>query len=286
MSAIRLRPAAPLKGTVFLILTLWLVSANYQNNLAYLLTYLLTGMVLVAPFATRRQLVGLSWRIEAPAPVFAGETAELTLWLENPTSPCWQVEVAAPGVEAVRLALDPGECSVRLSYPAKRRGLVRIGPIRLISTFPLGLFQAVCQLDAFWELWVYPRPADTTPLPAFTSQAGVDGEREFQGLRSYRPGDSLRQIHWKGLAKEQGLLSKEFLPERQGAERIFTWEELPEADVELKLAWLCRWLLEAERAGLSYGLKLKDQKLLPSRGDYHLHACLQALASFPGDLHA
>jgi uncharacterized protein (DUF58 family) len=267
-------------------LTLWLVSANYHNNLAYLLTYLLTGMVLVAPFATRRQLVALSWRIEAPAPVFAGERAELALWLENPGPPRWQVEVTAPGAETVKLALDPGEHLVRLSYPAERRGLARIGPIRLNSSFPLGLFQAVCQLEAFWELWVYPRPADTTPLPAFTGRAGINGEPEFQGLRSYRPGDSPRQIHWKKRAKGQGLLTKEFLSGQRGDEQIFTLEELPAAELELQLAWLCRWLLEAERAGLCYGLKLKDQKLLPSRGDYHLHACLRALASFPGAPHA
>lgn len=282
MNRIQLRPTRRLGGFGLLLALLWLVSANYGNNLGYLLTYLLAGLGLAAPFHTRRQLAGLALRPAAPAPVFAGETAALPLRLDNPGPPRWQVRVSAPGAEAVTVAAADGTQAVTLPYRAERRGLLRIGPVTLSSTFPLGLFRAVRRFEIDWALWVYPRPAEQAPIPVGRSRAGFDGELEFQGLRDYRPGDSPRRIHWKGLAKGQGLLTREFVQRPHGDEHVFAWEALPPAETEQRLAWLCRLVLDAEESGKTYGLRLPGRFLPPRRGQAHLHACLQALAGFGG----
>ncbi|GAB6068655.1 DUF58 domain-containing protein [Methylothermus subterraneus] len=281
MNRIQLRPTRRLGGFALLLALLWLVSANYGNNLGYLLTYLLAGVGLVSPFLTRRQLLNLRWRLLVPRPVFAGETAELCGWLESLTSLGRQVQVSAPGASAATVWLD-GAKQVILSCPTARRGRRRIGPIVLKSTFPLGLFEARLVLPEAWELWIYPKPAEQAPWP-FGSRLPNQGAPDFQGLRSYRLGDSVRQIHWKGLAKGQGLWVKEFAEEFEEKAAVFTWEGLPPADAEQRLAWLCRLVLDAEKAGLTYGLKLPERTLPPACGQDHLHACLKALAAFGGD---
>lgn len=287
MSAIRLRPTARFGGFAVLLLVLWLVSANYRNNLGYLLTYLLAGIALAAPFQTRRQIAKVRLKVQMPKPVFAGAVAQLPLWLENGGGPKWQLRIKVPGGIEQVLTLNVGEKrQLELSYPAKVRGLVRIGPAVLSSCFPLGLFEAARPLDAPWTLWVYPAPAAQAPPPGGAGQPGQEGEMAFQGIRSYRPGDAPGRIYWKGLAKRQGLLTKEFAQEQAGNAILFDWDALPPGDTEQRLGWLCRWLVDAESHGEVYGLRLPEQSLLPSKGPGHLHACLRLLAQFPGGARA
>ncbi len=284
---VRLRPGRHFGGLIILVLLLWLVSANYNNNLGYILTYLLAGLALTAPFHTRRQICGIRWRLLSPKPVFAGETARLPLVVENAdTRPKWRLQLALPGGEPVTFALDAGE-SRRLELPwaTHERGMHRIGPVVLTTCFPLGWFQAMQTMDNLWELWVYPRPAGETPAPVTGMSAFTDGEREFQGFRAYQPGDCLRQIHWKGLAKGQGLVCKEFSPVDDRGETVFDWRRLPGGSVEQRLGWLCRWLLDAEREGLIYGLRVPGRSIAPDQGSRHLHARLRALAQMPKGRH-
>jgi uncharacterized protein (DUF58 family) len=47
---------------------------------------------------------------------------------------------------------------------------------------------------------------------------------------------------------------------------------------EQQLSRLCAWVLQAEKQGLDYGLRLGTVELKPSRGEAHKRRCLQALA--------
>ena len=280
MNAVRVRPTRRLAGFLMLLSVLWLVSANYRNNLGYLLTYLLAGIGAASWFQTRRQLAGLRCRFGKPAPVFAGETAALPLWIEAAGGGRPQLRLEVPGGAAENLFLE-GAWRVTLSFPAGERGRRRVGPLRICSTFPLGLFRAEGEVEGGWLLWVYPRPAAQAPPPK-GAREGDGGEREFEGFRSYRPGDSPRQIHWKGLAKGQGLVTKVFSEQGGESGAVFDWEMLPPAAAERRLGWLARWLLDAERQRRAYGLRLPGVSLPVGGGAGHLEACLKALAEFPG----
>ena len=50
--------------------------------------------------------------------------------------------------------------------------------------------------------------------------------------------------------------------------------------LEQRLSRLAGWVLAAERAGTSYGLRLPGVEIAPGRGDPHRNACLQALALY------
>ncbi len=106
------------------------------------------------------------------------------------------------------------------------------------------------------------------------------GNDDFNGIRTYQTGDPMRQIHWKAYAKGQGLLSKQYASEAGGTEMWLDYDSTPGSSIEERLGRLCRWIIDAEQAGLSYGLQLPGRKIALDAGPDHFAACLEALALF------
>jgi len=46
------------------------------------------------------------------------------------------------------------------------------------------------------------------------------------------------------------------------------------------LSRLCRWVIDADEAGIAYGLSLPGLHLAPACGERHRQQCLEALALF------
>jgi uncharacterized protein (DUF58 family) len=130
---------------------------------------------------------------------------------------------------------------------------------------------------------VYPKPEPGDGALPLHEQIGgegnvqVKGDEEFQSLRSYRAGDTPRQIAWKALAREQGLVSKEF-GRTASADLWLDFDRLSGLPVEQRLSRLTWWVLEAERLQLPYGLKLPGTSFRPAIGPAHRQVCLEALA--------
>jgi uncharacterized protein (DUF58 family) len=93
-----------------------------------------------------------------------------------------------------------------------RRGVIHLDDLRVLLPDPFGLFQRCRKVKApASSLTVLPKryPLPPIELPggaafkvsgeANTNTIGTSGE--FVGLRDYRPGDPLRQIHWKSWAR-------------------------------------------------------------------------------------
>jgi uncharacterized protein (DUF58 family) len=112
-----------------------------------------------------------------------------------------------------------GERSWMVLARCKRRGKFSLGPVTLVSSDPLGLFQIRRELPLFSTLVVYPATVD---VPHFRAPAGrLSGgdalQRQSQhvttnvsGVRDYMPGDSFNRIHWLSTARRGRLISKEF----------------------------------------------------------------------------
>jgi uncharacterized protein (DUF58 family) len=58
------------------------------------------------------------------------------------------------------------------------------------------------------------------------------------------------------------------------------WDTLRELDVEARLSRLARWVVDAEAARLTYGLRLPGASIAPGQGPAHRHQCLRALALY------
>lgn len=269
-----------------LILLFLLVSTNYNNNLGFLLAFLLAAMALASAVNGQRNLAGLTVRPGKAGAAFLGEKLPFSLVLANGRQrPRFALRVDIRGGVGKELSFldENGDAAIELAIRPERRGWHNPGSIVLESRFPLGLFRVWSRFAFDWQGLVYPSPAETAkPLPYSPGGSGLGasvGEDDFAGFRGYQAGDSLKQVHWKGYAQGRSLLTRVY---RQGGQEQLwlDWSVTEEIGVEAKLSRLCRWVLDAEQAGLVYGLRLPGREIDPDRGPAHRNACLEALALF------
>ncbi|MFM1989539.1 MAG: hypothetical protein RJA99_2496 [Pseudomonadota bacterium] len=267
--------------------TMLVTSVNYGLALGYALTFLLAGVALVSMLHTWRNLVGLTLRPGRAEPVHAGELAEFGLLVRSPSGPeRFAIELAVPGTaQPTWIDVAPGtEQLVRVALPTERRGWQQPPRMRLCTTFPLGLWRAWAWWHPQTRLLVLPRlETPAAPMPE-SGSAGTErsgrGEDDFAAIRPFREGDSPRRLAWKAMARSGGdaLLVREF-EGGSGAELLLDWHALPPGlDAEARLSRLARWIVDAESAGLHYGLRVPGVDLQLDAGSAHRAACLEALA--------
>lgn len=276
------------------VLALMLLTAiNYSLSLGFALVFGLAGLGFVAMFHSFRNLVDV--RIEAlPSdPVHAGHPAVFALRAHS---------VDARPRLALRIGTHPDDAhcfdlpgatalTLHLRRAAPQRGWLACPRVRLDTCYPLGLVRAWAYANTGQRCLVYPAvEATRPPLPwgsACTqgecAPARRPGEDDFASLREHRPSDSPRHVAWKAAARsahEQPLLTKQF-DASSGRDLWLDWHTLPaELDGETRLSRLTGWVLDAEQAGLRWGLKLPGLELAPAGGGAHRTRALRALALF------
>ncbi|MBC7599918.1 MAG: DUF58 domain-containing protein, partial [Polaromonas sp.] len=104
---------------------------------------------------------------------------------------------------------------------------------------------------------------------------------EFDGVRAYRRGDPLKLVMWKKAAKADEQGNGLVVRDTQQAQRHELWLDFVQAGsvgTEARLSRLCAWVLQADKLGLNYGLRLPGLQVSPSSGEAHKRQCLEALA--------
>ena len=277
-------------GVVFgaFLAAMLLAAINYTNNLAFLLTFILGSVAVVSAIHAYANLAGLVIEHGRLLPAYCGEEARLHLMIR------------AGGRERRNLSVCVGDCAtgvslgpsdgreVDLGVPTERRGRLPLGRVVIATRYPLGLFRAWSPLLLPLTGLVYPRLLPVEALEWHLMQgSGEDGglgatasSGEFAGIRPYRPEDSPSRISWKASARGAGLFSKEY---RSGTARtlMFDWHEVRASQYEERISLLAGLVREAERGGLSYGLRLPAMTIEPANGAAHAHNCLEALALMP-----
>ncbi|MBI3903992.1 MAG: DUF58 domain-containing protein [Nitrosomonadales bacterium] len=273
-------------GFAGVLVLMLLGDINYNLSLGYVLTFLLGTTAVMTMLHTFRNMVRLEVRAGRADAVFAGETAQFVFHVHNAGAlPRYRLILHDKNQRRVMFDISAQQSvEVKLPLPAARRGWQHAGRLTLYTEFPLGLFHAWSYFEFDTRCLVYPKPATSLPLPASSGQNGtgkfnVTGDEDFSGLRGYVAGDTPQRIAWKALAREQGLQVKQFNTQ-QGQ---ILWLDLylaPAPDTEHRLAILARWVLDAEAAGLQYGLRLPCVELPPDHGIAQREECLRALALF------
>jgi len=263
-------------------------SVSYGLSLGFVLTFLLGSVAIVSILHAYRNLAELRVALARAEPVFAGETARFPVHLENPSRQArFSVGLARLGEEKGFADIPcGGHATIELGVSAPQRGVLRVGRFTLFTRYPIGLFFAWAPVELEGTCLVYPRP-DEAPLPppAHRTQLGEAapagaGDEDFAGLRPYQPGDSPRRIAWKASMRGETLLTKQFAG--QAADEMWLdWDDLPpHFGVEARLSRLTSWVLQADRSGALYGLRLPAHQFAPAAGERHRHRCLEALARF------
>lgn len=107
----------------------------------------------------------------------------------------------------------------RVTTICRQRGRYQLGPIRLRTSDPFGLFPLERDILATSHVVVYPM---TFEIEQFALPVGIlpggDALRRrthyvttnASGVRDYEPGDSFNRIHWRSSARRDRLIVKEF----------------------------------------------------------------------------
>lgn len=277
------------------LLVMLIGATNYNNALAFLLTFLLAGVALVSMLHTYRELAGLSVEVLPATPVFAGDMARFPVVVDNPSAlPRRGLRLRSGQREdrtSVGVPLQPEQRQqVEYAMHAARRGWFAPQRLCIASRAPIGLFRAWSWVPCQSRCLVYPRPVGDQPLPAPASgdsEAGWQravGDEEFSGLKSYRPGDPPRRIHWRAAGRSDPPPVKQFDADA-GPDLELRYQDVQVHELEARLAQLAAWVVAAADAGASFALDLPGQRIASDRGSAQRERCLRALALMPADDH-
>jgi len=271
-----------------ILIALFAIAVKFDNQAAFMMLFILTAVGLVAMVYTHNNVIGLSLSAQPGKTVFVGEPASFKLTVHNPsTKPRNAVWLMSAGIQQL---IDIGanqERSYELKFPTLQRGYHNCEQSTLTSHFPIGVFFCwTRRYDSQQRCLVYPQPIDLVPFPLDGSSTGKRaaraniqlGAEDFAGMKSYQPGDRLRDIHWPSLAKTNKLITVQHEAQNSSSVNL-SWFTLPNAmSVEDRLSQLCYWVINAEQQGLRYQLEMPNHTIEYDSGTSHYHECLTVLA--------
>ncbi len=220
---------------LFVVIGLGVAAINTGNNLLYLLVSLLLSLIVVSGVLSEQSMRGLRLEADVPAEIFARAPAlfgavlanrkrwltsySVTLELLTRGAPTRFIYI--PRLEAERDRLLTWEETL----PA--RGRQRLAGVRLTTRFPFALFLKASRVMLEREVVVFPAVHPISPeallqlVGAGTSAVRRHGRgHDLYNLRTYRPGDDPRLIHWRSSAKVDSLLVREMEAETTEDTRI------------------------------------------------------------------
>lgn len=261
-----------------LILLLYLLGTNYQNNLILLLAYLLLSVFLLCIWFAWRNLAALQIRLQPPQAVFAGQ--QLRLQLDITAEHPFQAVQCTSGPAKASASSDQPVC---LQWTAAKRGYYPVTSLQLQSDYPLGIIRCWTYLPVQLHYWVYPTPlSPVTPQSwqAGTPEIGPRSSTEHpEQLKAYQQGDPIKRLHWKRLARQPDVPVIRI--SEQQAKQDPRWLLVPPLQgeaLEQCLSEICHQLLELEAKQMEYGLQSPAGDVTLGQGAHHLQQCLQKLA--------
>lgn len=277
------------QGLLFLlvVMVMWLLGTNYQNNLILATVFLLVSLMIVSILHAFKNLLGLQFEVVASRSTFAGAHAEFVVLITSAVKNKHDnIHVALDLAFPVTVDLiEAKEQRVTLVAHAPVRGWFSPGRILVKSYYPLGLVRAWSWVHLDMSALVYPAPiaCEEPPLTQLSDHAGAivarENHEDFYGLASYQAGMPMARVAWKQYARGAGLHLKDYVG-YQSQDVWLDWQMLKGLDTEARLSRLCYWVLQLSKTSGQYGLRLPHQSFELGAGDAHKVTLLRALALY------
>lgn len=220
-------------GFVVLSLAVGLGAINTGNNLLYLILAMCCSFIAVSGILSEITMKSILIEISGPEEIYAKSPSPLTVRVSNrkKRTPSFSLritllpETGSGGLADREIYLfhlpAGGSVEKTIMLTAGKRGRIEVTRCLLSTGFPFGFFIKRKKSRVAWSATVFPAiHAVSLPAPR-DGLAGGDRRVERLGdevvaLKEFKPGDTLRAIHWKSSAKTGTLRVKEF--SRQGPE--------------------------------------------------------------------
>jgi uncharacterized protein (DUF58 family) len=169
------------------------------------------------------------------------------------------------------------ETQAAYEVPTHRRGVIDVGPLRIVRTDPLWLVEVSRSYGQSARVWVHPLVYPIRCVPAGVARS-LDGRVDtvphgyvtFDNLREYVVGDDLRRVHWRTSARVGELMVREYtdtslpamvvlLDDRDEAHTAESFEEACEVAASIVVAAL--------RDGLRVRLRLASGAEIAGKRD-------------------
>lgn len=280
-------PSARGLALAVLVAAMTIAGLNYASSLGLAFAFLTGAIGLVGMHHCHRNLLGLSIDAATETDGFAGLPCMLRFTLANDSAlDRHDVEIRCGGATAIQSIPAGAVRNVEAPLTTPERGVVRFAHFELRTGFPFGWFRAWTYVQAPLVVHVAPRPDGVRRLPAPRAGAAAlgarrpqpDAEGDFAGLHAYVPGMPLKHMAWKSLARGGEAAVRRY--EAAAAEPLWLdWDHLRGLAPEPRLAQLCLWVLESDRVGRAYGLRVPGTIITAASGPLHRQHALRALAA-------
>ena len=279
----RARHRVTFAGLIFTGVTAFVMVAavNSQSNLLFWALGLMVGGLFLSGVLSWMMLRKLTVRRIAESGAVAGLPANVHYVLSNGKKrwPAFAVRVREANFDGQLSGIPDGYClhvgpkgsvTMMTQLIAPHRGRVLLRDVEISCAFPFGFLAHSIYANQERQVVVFPRIGvlssrlasryrETITSGSMTSSMR-GGQDEFYGLREYRPGDSVRAIHWKRSARTGEIVVREMTanapPQMIVALNLRTWRDLPdgrekaERAIELAASLLCYGSVENFAIGL------------------------------------
>lgn len=229
---LRRRAAGLTAGAVIL----FVIGTNAEAGWLFVLAALLLGTVVAGIVVPLLAVRGLDVELAAPAETRQGvDTAVRVTVANRGRAVRWgvvTVDEHVGGATTYVGAVRPGErVEVGTVRGAPRRGEARTAWVELRSAAPFGVAERRRRLAADATTLVLPHVVQLGPLPfvdlAASREAATETDArrgqgpEYLGVREFRPGDPIRQVHWRLTARHGELVVRDL--EEHRVPRLAIW---------------------------------------------------------------
>jgi uncharacterized protein (DUF58 family) len=205
---------------------LGLIGWSKSLNLLMMLAYVMIALLVLNGVTARMHANRIRARRILPPPLFAGESAEVAVVVTNAANKSATVRMTDRDRVFALAALAAGKSeSFQWMEPFLSRGRIALPPLLAGSSFPFGFLQHDNPQSSEDAVVVLPAlgVADADGLRNWLLRmAGSEGRSrkvlrrvthdhaDVRGIRPYRPGDSLRAVHWRSSARRRALMVREY----------------------------------------------------------------------------
>ena len=247
-------------------------AVNYQNNLGFLMVFLMAAVGLVSIAISFRNMSDRTLQLPAAQWLFANQPGQLQIETDGPR-PAGQFSLAYDEHHQTLERIQQG--AMFLPWTPTARGYQLPPKIEVGSLFPFGWLHVRHRWQADPVL-VFPEPiAGPRPKSIEGEQAHSIINAELT-LQDYQAGDPLKRVQWKRVREH---LPWPVLKESgAGGSDALDYRAYPGASWEQTLSYLTHAVLQRQGEGPSFTLRLPGRLLGPDAGPAFVRQCLTALA--------
>ena len=248
---------------------LFVIGTNAEAGWLFVLAALLLGAVVAGIVVPLVALRGLDVVLVAPAETRQGvDTAVQLAIVNHGRGVRWGVVASDDHIGGATTsvgAIRPGEqVEVGTVRGAPRRGEAHTAWVELRSAAPFGVAERRRRLPADVTTLVLPRVVPLGALPfidlASSREAAADTEArrgqgpEYLGVREFRPGDPIRQVHWRLTARHGELVVRDL--EEHRVPRLAIWIDTGSGDDALDEACSAAASIVSSASATGVGVRL------------------------------